>query len=60
MLVCNAAFHKYDLSEKAGEVIEFPDSLSINAGVFAAVLLASRLARFVNFGVMKVIGRCFV
>jgi phosphatidylinositol glycan class C protein len=64
MLLCNAAFHNYDHSRNSASIIEFPDSLSINAGVFAAVLLASRLARFVHLSHHLshhlVIGMCFV
>jgi phosphatidylinositol glycan class C protein len=61
MLLFNAAFHNYDHSTNAAGIIEFPDSLSINAGVFAAVLLASRLARSAYFiYYCLVIGMCFV
>jgi phosphatidylinositol glycan class C protein len=41
MLLANLAFHDYGSTKSVS--VEFPDSLSINAAIFASVLLASRL-----------------
>ncbi|KAJ3170614.1 hypothetical protein HDU88_008516 [Geranomyces variabilis] len=51
MFLANVAFH--DFGSKDVVKVRFPDSLSINAGIFASVLLASRLdSREEVFGLM--------
>jgi phosphatidylinositol glycan class C protein len=51
LFIANLAFHDYGNSTSVK--VEFPDSLSINAGILASVLLASRLsANFDVFALM--------
>jgi phosphatidylinositol glycan class C protein len=39
--LCNLLLHEYSASATAN-LVKFPDSISINAAIFASVLLASR------------------